>query len=75
MFAKRDEDLRKLALEAQHNGFVHIGSTASQQAPFYVYLKVLLGHFQIILQFPLVLSIEFPEAFQAVLDVLQAVEF
>ena len=51
----------------QHKGMQLVG--ARQRASTLVYAKILISHFQVLLQFPLVMDIQFPETFREILNV------
>jgi hypothetical protein len=48
--------------------FVLVGGANTQQASAFVYGKIVVSHFQVLLQFNIIMDIEWPEMFQALLD-------
>jgi serine/threonine protein kinase len=55
---------------AQMDGYVLIGDGEDNQASIQVYAKILVSHFQVLLQFHIVMDIDWPGSFQQLLDYL-----
>jgi serine/threonine protein kinase len=51
----------------EYNEFRLVGAN-TQRASAFVYAKIIVSHFQVLLQFPIVMDMDFPETFQRMLD-------
>ena len=73
LIRKSRQQLVTLQKATQHENFVMVGASG-EQASALVYLKIITSHFQVLLQFPVVLNIEFPEEFQEFLGYLSVLK-
>jgi hypothetical protein len=74
MVAKRR--VRKLQMQnsAQADGYILVGEGEDDQASIQVYTKILVSHFQVLLQFHIVMDIDWPASFQTFLDYLSIIK-
>ena len=49
--AQREEKAKQMQAAAQQDGFVHVAEAQEERASAIVYAKIVISHFQIILQF------------------------
>ena len=61
----------KAEAELHDDGSVHVTQTQQEKASLVVYAKILTSHFQILMQFRIVMEIEFPARFEQMLAYLQ----
>ena len=57
--------------QVKADGYIIVGSAAHLQTTMIGYGKIVVGHFQVIMQFPLVMEIQWPPTFKYLLDQLK----
>ena len=71
LFEKRQAAKRRNQAEAERKGFVRVGVAEDDRASAQVYIKIIVSHFQVLMQFHLVMGVNYPPQFDAILSTLK----
>ena len=61
-------NLRESSLDS--NDLQVVGATGTQGGSAFTYSKIIVSHFQVLLQFSIIMHVQFPKGFQDILDYL-----
>jgi hypothetical protein len=66
--ARMHSNLRESSLDS--NDLQVVGATGTQGGSAFTYSKIIVSHFQVLLQFSIIMHVQFPKGFQDILDYL-----
>ena len=74
LYQKNEAKQKQLKEIAKSDGLVRVGNVEEERAGVHVYAKILLSHFQVLMQLHLVMDVDYPPQFNELLSFLSIIK-